>query len=74
MEGLKYFDHIASRLDNEEIQAWKRSGRRVIGTVCANIPEEVLQASGLLAVRLRAPGLQDTANADSRMHRINCTY
>ncbi len=74
MEGLRYFEEIASRLNNEEIRAWKRSGGRVVGTVCANIPEEVLQAAGLLAVRVRAPGLEDTANADSHMHRINCTY
>lgn len=41
MEGLRYFEGIASRLDNEEIRAWKESGKRVLGTVCANIPEEI---------------------------------
>ena len=46
MEGLLYFEGIASRLDNEEIRAWKESGKRVVGTVCANIPEEILQAIG----------------------------
>ncbi len=74
MEGLRYFEQIASRLDNEEIRAWKQSGKRVVGTVCANIPEEILQAAGLLALRVRAPGIEDTANADSHMHRINCSY
>lgn len=74
MEGLRYFEDIASRLENGEIRAWRDSGRPVVGTVCANIPEEVLQAAGALAVRLRAPGLEDTANADSHMHRINCSY
>ncbi len=74
MEELRYFEKIASCLDNDEIRAWKRSGRRVVGTVCSNIPEEVLQAAGVLPVRLRAPGLMDTANADSHLHRINCSY
>ena len=74
MEALRYFEERASRLDNEEIRAWKQAGKRVVGTVCANIPEEVLQAAGLLPLRVRAPGLEDTANADSHMHRINCSF
>jgi benzoyl-CoA reductase/2-hydroxyglutaryl-CoA dehydratase subunit BcrC/BadD/HgdB len=74
MEGLRYFEEVASLLENEEIRAWKKSGRRVVGTVCANIPEEILQAAGVLPVRLRAPGMEDTAHADAHMHRINCSY
>jgi benzoyl-CoA reductase/2-hydroxyglutaryl-CoA dehydratase subunit BcrC/BadD/HgdB len=74
MEGLRYFEEIASRLDNEEVRAWKESGKQVVGSVCSNIPDEILQAAGLLSLRVRAPGIEDTANADSHMHRINCSY
>jgi benzoyl-CoA reductase/2-hydroxyglutaryl-CoA dehydratase subunit BcrC/BadD/HgdB len=38
------------------------------------MPEEVIHAGGLLPLRLRAPGLQDTAKADAHLHRINCSY
>ncbi|MBI5115606.1 2-hydroxyacyl-CoA dehydratase [Candidatus Poribacteria bacterium] len=74
MEWLRYFTETASPLKNPEIIAWKEAGKRIIGTVCSNIPEEVLHAAGLLPVRLRAPGLHDTSNADSQLHRINCSY
>ncbi len=74
MDALKYFADIARAQMNPEIQAWKKNGGLVIGTTCSNIPEEVLFAAGALPLRLRAPGLQDTSNADSRLHRINCSY
>jgi benzoyl-CoA reductase/2-hydroxyglutaryl-CoA dehydratase subunit BcrC/BadD/HgdB len=74
LECLRYFAETASPLKNPEIVAWKEAGKRIVGTVCSNIPEEVLHAAGLLPVRLRAPGLQDTSNADSQLHRINCSY
>ncbi|MCP4752538.1 MAG: 2-hydroxyacyl-CoA dehydratase [Proteobacteria bacterium] len=74
MENLQFFDETASKLDNPEIEAWKKSGGRVVGTTCTNIPEELIHAAGLLPVRLRAPGLQDTSKADSHLHRINCSY
>jgi benzoyl-CoA reductase/2-hydroxyglutaryl-CoA dehydratase subunit BcrC/BadD/HgdB len=74
MEGLAYFEEMASELNNPEIQAWKQAGNRVVGTSCSNIPEEVLHAAGLLPMRLRAPGIKETGIADSHLHRINCTY
>jgi len=74
MRELQYFEEVASELDNREIRAWKQAGKRVIGTVCSNMPEEVLHAGGLLPLRLRAPGVLDTPNADAQLHRINCSY
>ncbi len=74
MERLRYFADTASGLKNPEIAAWKKAGNRVIGTVCSNIPEELVHAAGFLPVRLRAPGLEDTSSADSHLHRINCSY
>jgi benzoyl-CoA reductase/2-hydroxyglutaryl-CoA dehydratase subunit BcrC/BadD/HgdB len=74
MEELQYFEELASELDNPEIRAWKEAGKRVVGTVCSSMPEEVLHAGGLLPLRLRAPGLLDTASADAHLHRINCSY
>lgn len=74
MDGMKYFEEMASELYNPEVRAWKQAGKRVIGTLCSNIPEEVIHAAGLLPIRLRTPGLQDTSKADSHLHRINCSY
>jgi benzoyl-CoA reductase/2-hydroxyglutaryl-CoA dehydratase subunit BcrC/BadD/HgdB len=74
MEALRYFSEMAGRLMNPEIQKWKKGGGLVVGTVCSNIPEEIVLAAGILPLRLRAPELSDTSNADSRLHRINCSY
>jgi benzoyl-CoA reductase subunit C len=74
MEELQYFEEAATELYNREIRAWKEAGKRVVGTVCSNMPEEVLHAAGLLPLRLRAPGLEDTSKADAQLHRINCSY
>jgi len=74
METLKYFKETAARLNNAEIEQWRKGGGRVVGSVCSNIPEEVIHAAGCLPLRLRAPGLDDTSSADSELHRINCSY
>jgi benzoyl-CoA reductase/2-hydroxyglutaryl-CoA dehydratase subunit BcrC/BadD/HgdB len=74
MEGLEYFAEIASTLNNAEIDEWKAGGGRVVGTVCSNIPEEVLHAAGIMPIRLRAPKLEDTSAADACLHPINCSY
>ena len=74
MESLEYFKETAARLNNSDIEIWKAGGGRVVGTVCSNIPEEVIHAAGLLPLRLRAPKLDDTSTADSLLHPINCSY
>jgi len=74
MKGLKYFKETAAGLSNPDIEKWKADGGRIVGTVCSNIPEEVIHAAGLLPLRLRAPKLEDTSMADSQLHPINCSY
>jgi benzoyl-CoA reductase subunit C len=74
MQGLKYFEEIASTLPNPEIDRWKSQGRRVIGTVCSDIPEEVIHAAGMLPLRVRAPKLEDTSMGDAHLHVFNCSY
>jgi len=74
MQGLKYFEEIASTLPNPEIDRWKSRGRRVIGTVCSDIPEEVIHAAGMLPLRVRAPKLEDTSMGDAHLHVFNCSY
>jgi len=74
MEHLKYFETMAQSLTNAEALVWKNSGGRIIGLLCSSIPEEIIHAAGLLPMRVRTPGLQNTKNADAHLHRINCSY
>ncbi len=74
MEGLKYFEEISSTLPNPEIDKWRSQGGRVIGTVCSDIPEEVIHAAGLMPLRVRAPKLEATSMGDAHLHVFNCSY
>ena len=74
METMRFFAETASKLFNPQIEAWKSTGKPVIGITCTSIPEEILYAAGLLPIRLRAYDLPDTGMADSEMHRIVCSY
>ncbi len=74
MEGLEYFEEIASTLPNAEIETWRSGGGRVVGTVCSDIPEEIIHAAGLLPLRVRAPRLEDTSRGDAHLHLFNCSY
>lgn len=74
MDGLEYCKAMASSLFNTEVNAWKENGGRIIGVQCSSIPEEIIHAAGILPIRVRAPGLANTKNADAHLHRINCSY
>jgi len=74
METMMFFRDTASAFHNPLIQAWKDTGKPVIGLTCTSIPEEILNAAGLLPIRLRAFDLEDTSRADFHMHQIVCSY
>jgi benzoyl-CoA reductase subunit C len=74
MESLEYFKTTAQKLYNPDARSWKENGGRIIGTQCSGIPEEIIHAAGIMPMRVRAPGLPDTKNADAHLHRINCSY
>ena len=72
MESLEYFKTTAQKLYNLDARSWKENGGRIIGTQCSGIPEEIIHAAGIMPIRVRAPGLPDTKNADAHLYRINC--
>ena len=74
MKELQYFEELASELENREIRAWREAGRRVVGTVCSSMPEEVLHAGGLLPLRLRGTGSENTSHADQHLGPFNCRF
>ncbi len=62
------------RRDNPYVQAFQDKGGLVFGYVCSYVPEEILDAMGILPVRAGAAGVTTTADADVYLHRFNCTY
>ena len=61
-------------IDNDEVREWKAAGGRVAGFFCAHAPEELLWAAGVLPLRMRGTGSQDTSCADQYLGSPNCSF
>jgi benzoyl-CoA reductase subunit C len=56
-----------------KIDEYKAAGRNVIGTLCNNVPEEIIHSLGAMPVRLLGLS-QTTENADSKLPSWLCSY
>jgi benzoyl-CoA reductase/2-hydroxyglutaryl-CoA dehydratase subunit BcrC/BadD/HgdB len=68
------FGLLAGPIENEYVKEWKASGRPVVGFFCAHTPEELLWAAGILPVRLRGTGSEDTSSGDPYLGSFNCSF
>lgn len=53
---------------------WKASGKKLLGTICCHIPEEVIHAAGVLPVRIRATGAKDDSIGETYMSPFSCSF
>jgi benzoyl-CoA reductase subunit C len=74
MEERIDFRRWAGPIENEQVKAWKADGGRVMGFFCAHAPEELLWAAGILPVRMRGTGSEDTSAADQYLGAVNCSF
>lgn len=68
------FAAVTGPLENEYVTAWKAGGGRVMGFFCAHAPEELFWAAGILPVRMRGTGSEDTSHADQYLSSFNCSF
>ena len=67
------FGHYRERR-HEEARAWKeRTGGKVVGLFCCDVPEELIYAAGMLPVRLLGEH-EDTSEADVYLPVNVCPY
>ncbi|GAA0182952.1 (R)-2-hydroxyisocaproyl-CoA dehydratase subunit beta [Clostridium sediminicola] len=71
MNYEKLFD---TSISNESVKAWKAQEKKVIGTICCHVPEEIIHAAGMLPVRVRATGCTDSSEAETWMSSLSCSY
>ncbi|MGD0209474.1 MAG: 2-hydroxyacyl-CoA dehydratase family protein [Desulfomonilia bacterium] len=64
---------VATTLDNEFVEKWKKGKGKVVGYSCTFIPEEILHAAGLLPFRLRGVGTTSVSIGDSYFGPVNCS-
>lgn len=74
MGTLESLTQLAGSVDNPSLRAWKEAGRPVVGYLCSHVPTEIMEAAGILPVRLRAPGCRETGRADGVLSHLNCTF
>ncbi|WP_094607527.1 (R)-2-hydroxyisocaproyl-CoA dehydratase beta subunit [Sporomusa silvacetica DSM 10669] len=63
-----------SNLPNSAVQIWKKQGKKVIGTICCHVPEEIIHAAGLLPYRIRATGCTENSQGESWMTSFSCSF
>ena len=65
---------IPESLRDEAVKAWKEQGKKIVGFLCAYVPEEILYAADILPYRVRATGCKRTARADLWMSNFTCSF
>jgi len=74
-EGMKYFDFVISEVHGlriEEIVEAKKQGRKVIGTFCVYVPEELILAVEGVCIGLCAGADVGTDEAEKYIPRNTC--
>jgi benzoyl-CoA reductase/2-hydroxyglutaryl-CoA dehydratase subunit BcrC/BadD/HgdB len=68
------FARLAGPMENPYVEQWKADGGKVAGFFCAHAPEELLWAAGILPVRMRGTGSEETSSADQYLGATNCSF
>jgi len=74
-EGMKYFDFVISEVHGlriEEIVEAKKQGRKIIGTFCVYVPEELILAVDGVCIGLCAGADVGTDEAEKYIPRNTC--
>ncbi|MCU0690223.1 MAG: 2-hydroxyacyl-CoA dehydratase family protein [Polyangiaceae bacterium] len=74
MDPLRQIRTLIAEPRNPHIDAWKESGKPVVGYFCAYTPPELLLAAGALPLRLRGTGSEDSALGDTYLSGRLCTF
>lgn len=73
MTALEELIQLSGTPLNSAIANFKARGDKVMGYFCSYIPEEIIQAAGMLPIRIRPTGCKETVSADAYMSGLNCT-
>lgn len=74
MEILKELHEIAVKTINPYLTEAIENGKKIIGYLCAYVPEEIFHAAGYIPYRMRAVESPGTTLADTYFSFTNCSY
>lgn len=63
----------AGHIENSLLKKWKEDGGKVIGYPCSHVPEEIIEAAGMLAFRLRGIETGSTSIGDTYFGPFVCS-
>jgi benzoyl-CoA reductase/2-hydroxyglutaryl-CoA dehydratase subunit BcrC/BadD/HgdB len=61
-------------ISNPAVEEWKKSGKKILGTICCHVPEELIDAAGILPIRMRGTGCTEYSEAESWMSPFSCSF
>jgi benzoyl-CoA reductase/2-hydroxyglutaryl-CoA dehydratase subunit BcrC/BadD/HgdB len=62
------------RVSNESVKEWKEQEKKVMGVICAHVPEEILHAADILPIRVRATDCKDSSDGETWMSSLSCSF
>jgi benzoyl-CoA reductase/2-hydroxyglutaryl-CoA dehydratase subunit BcrC/BadD/HgdB len=74
-EGMKYFDFVISEVHGQRIREVfdaREAGRKVVGTFCVYVPEEIVLAAGGVCIGLCAGAEVGSGEAEKFVPRNTC--
>ena len=71
---LKTINEQNRLLPNKYVEEWKNRNKKVIGFLCAYVPEEVIYAAGMLPFRVRGTGCTRMSRSDALMSSYSCSF
>ena len=71
---LKTINEQSRLFPNKYVEEWKNQDKKVIGFLCAYVPEEVIYAAGMLPFRIRGTGCTRMSRSDALMSSYSCSF
>lgn len=71
---MSYQKLFEEGINQEPAKAWRASGKKALGVICAHVPLEIMYALDVLPVRLRATKITETPDADTWMSTFSCSF
>jgi benzoyl-CoA reductase/2-hydroxyglutaryl-CoA dehydratase subunit BcrC/BadD/HgdB len=74
LKNLLYFENLLEESNNDLVRKAKEKGQVVIGSLCYQIPEVLLNLPGCFSIRMRAPNTTSMEMGTYYMTSLTCEY
>lgn len=74
LKHLLYYENLLADCNNDLVRKGKENGQVVIGSVCYQIPEVILNLPGCFSVKMRAPSTTSMEMGTYYMTSLTCEY